>query len=54
MNPDREGGPYTTLTVDEYNHLQAVVLGLRKRQQTAREFLEQGMPDAALALLRQE
>ena len=54
MNPDKASGPYTTITVSDYAHMQEVVLALRKKMQTAREFLEKGLTEAALSLLRKE
>lgn len=40
MEPFHGPGPYTTLTVDEYNHMKAVITKLRWQVQKAREFLE--------------
>ncbi len=45
-------GPYTTITVKEYTHMQEVLLGLRRKLQEVRQFLEQGDWDKALALVR--
>ena len=45
-------GPYTTLTVVEYNHLAETILALRKQAQTVRELLEKGQTAQALEILR--
>lgn len=47
-------GPYTTITVDEYNHLAATLKALRKQLQTVRELLEKGLRKQALEILRKE
>lgn len=47
-------GHYTTLTVDEYNHLSVTILTLRKQLQTVRELLEKGLMGEALEMLRRE
>lgn len=47
-------GPYTTLTVAEYNHLGAVITQLRWKIQKIRELLEKNNVEAALILLRHE
>lgn len=49
-----EPGPYTTITVDEYGRMKAVILHLRKRVQKARELLESGAAAEALNLLKFE
>jgi hypothetical protein len=45
-------GPYTTITVDEYNRIAATIKVLRLRIQKAREALERKEPDMALLLLK--
>lgn len=47
-------GPYTTITVDEYNHLTATMRLLRKQIQTVRELLEKGLTEKALEILRSD
>jgi hypothetical protein len=47
-------GPYTTITVDEYNHLAATMKALRKQLQEVRELLERGLTEKALEILRAE
>lgn len=46
-----EEGPYTTLTVGEYNRMASVITQLRWTKQKARELLEQGRIDEAKILL---
>lgn len=47
-------GPYTTITVDEYNRLAATIGILRRRIQRARELLESKCVEEALAELMSE
>ena len=54
MVTERSDGPYTTIPVSEYTHLQDILLALRKKQQITREFLEKGQVQEALELLRLE
>jgi len=49
-----ETGPYTTITVEEYSRLSAVILHLRRKVQKARELLETGNTPAALEILKFE
>lgn len=49
-----ESGPYTTITVAEYNRISAVLIHLRKKVQKARELLEAGATAEALQLLKFE
>ncbi len=47
-------GPYTTITVEEYNHMTATLRHLRKRLQKARELLEVGNVGEALNIVKHE
>ncbi len=47
-------GPYTTITVDEFNRLAATVRHLRKRLQKVRELLEAGAVGEALQIVKFE
>ena len=47
-------GPYTTITVTEYNRLAAIVRHLRRQVQNARICLEQGNTQDALNILKFE
>lgn len=47
-------GPFTTITVQSYNHLVATLNHLRKRIQTARECLEKGSTEEAIKILKFE
>lgn len=49
-----EPGPYTTITVAEFNHLAAVTRHLRRQVQNARVCLESGDAPGALAILKFE
>lgn len=45
---------YTTLTVDEYMHMKAVILQLRGKLQRSRECLERNSIEQALTHLKDE
>jgi len=45
------GGPYTTITVEEYSRMAAVIRHLRKKVQKARQHLEKGETQPALQIL---
>jgi hypothetical protein len=47
-------GPYTTITVASFNHLEATIRHLRKQIQSAREFLEKGLVVDALMILKSD
>ena len=47
-------GPYTTITVREYNRKEAIMRHLRRRLTTVRELLEKGDVADALAILKFE
>ncbi len=47
-------GPYTTITVEEFNRMSATLLHLRKRIQQVRELLEIGKVEDALAIVKFE
>lgn len=47
-------GPYTTITVKEWNRISFVIKFLREKIQGARMLLENGLPREALELLRKE
>ena len=50
----KEPGPYTTITVAEFNRITATIRQLRGQAQKAREHLERGDVEAALSLLKVE
>lgn len=45
---------YTTLTVEEYQHMKEVLLSLRVKIQKSREHLEKGNAKEALDLLKED
>lgn len=45
-------GPYTTITVVDYNHITATIHHLRQTIQKARELLEAGAVSEALQILK--
>lgn len=47
-------GPYTTITVEEFNRLAATVIHMRKRLQKVRELLETGNVVEALQIVKFE
>lgn len=47
-------GPYTTITVAEYNKMASVITALRWKVQKARELLEEDRKAEALNLLAKE
>jgi hypothetical protein len=47
-------GPYTTLTVAEYNHLATTIIELRTLLQDVRQLLERGLTEEALGKVRAE
>ena len=47
-------GPYTTITVDDYNYLTATLKELRTQLQKVRVLLENGHPEKALEILRED
>lgn len=49
-----EPGPYTTITVTEFNRLSATLIHLRKRIQKVRELLELGKTVEALQIVKFE
>jgi hypothetical protein len=49
-----EPGPYTTITVAEFNHMAAIMRHLRRQVQNARVCLEKGNAKDALAILKFE
>jgi hypothetical protein len=53
MELELSDGPFTTLTVAEYNRLSDTIKDLRKRIQKCREFLEKKDTESALKLLKE-
>lgn len=54
MVVDPERGPYTTITVVEYNRVNEAITSMRRQVAQARILLEQGHTKEALAVLRAE